>query len=81
MLEYGLPWLISAVTIAATWLIGNKWRWCWHVALFGQSLWCTWAITMRQWGILPAVVCLSSIHIRNIVKWERERRERERIAT
>jgi hypothetical protein len=67
-----LPWLISAGTISATWLIGSKWRWCWHLALVTQGLWFVWIITSGTWGLLPTAICLSTIHIRNIIKWQRE---------
>src|SRR5215204_3197160 len=67
-----LPWIISAGTFAGTWAIGNKVWWCWLLVFFVQEIWLLYILTTRQWGLLPGMIALSSIHVRNHLRWQRE---------
>lgn len=65
----GLPWLLSAITIAMNLLAGNLWRHAWAIGLVGQALWLVWIITARQWGFLPMNLALWAVYARNHLKW------------
>lgn len=66
--EY-LPWLLSAITIALTVLIGNKWRFAWLFGLGGQGLWLLWIACSREWGFLPLTLTLTVLYARNHLLW------------
>lgn len=71
-ITFWLPWLISALTILHTTLIGNKDVRGWAVALFNQLLWTVWVLVSASWGLLPLNVALWVIYTRNYRKWKRE---------
>ena len=56
---FGLPWLLSAITIWMTILAGNKHRWAWAIGLGNQALWLVWIIASSAWGLLPMNVALA----------------------
>ncbi len=64
-----LPWLLSANTIYAMLLAGNKKRGAWFWGLFGQAGWLAWILTTESWGLLPMNVALWYVYARNYMKW------------
>lgn len=67
-----LPWFMSLLTILTNWLAGNKSNWTWHIALFNQILWLIFAIHFEIWGFIPTCIFLSSVYVRNLLKWRHE---------
>jgi len=67
-----LPWLLSAMTITAMWLAGNKHRAAWHLSLVNQMLWSVWIVATSQWGLLPMNVAMYIVAGRNLWKWAGE---------
>lgn len=68
-----LPWILSGVTIAMTWLAGNKHRRAWALALGGQLLWLIWILASGSWGLLPMNAALWIVYYRNHVRWQDEK--------
>lgn len=64
-----LPLILSLLTIVGMWLIGNKNRLGWVVGLFNQTLWITFAIVFKAWGLLPLTLVLIVVYTRNLTKW------------
>ena len=64
-----LPLLLSILTIIGMWLIGNKNYWGWIVGLVNQTLWITFAIVFKAWGLLPLTLVLIVVYTRNLTKW------------
>jgi hypothetical protein len=62
----------SVLTLAAQWFYGNKSIWGPVIGLSGQFAW--WAIMFEGhlWGLLPANVVMVAIHVRNLIKWNKE---------
>lgn len=69
-----LPWLLSAITIFATVLTGNKHRLAWIVSLAGQALWLVYIVASGSWGFLPLTATLTVLYLRNHLKWREENR-------
>ena len=53
LLREGLPWALSGLTVLMMVLAGNKHRHAWTLGLANQTLWLTWILTDRAWGLLP----------------------------
>ncbi len=69
-----LPWLLSAITVAATFMAGNKHRHAWALSLLNQALWLLWIVTTRTWGFLPMNIALTAVFARNHWLWTRQPR-------
>ena len=65
-------WFMSSIGILMLWLMGNKSKWGPIIGIVNQVLWTTYAIGVREWGLLPGVVVPFFVHIRNLRKWQRE---------
>ena len=61
--------IVSAFTIWAFWLIGNKRRLGWLIGLISEVLWVGLAIWLTQWGLLISCVFFLFVYWRNWVKW------------
>jgi hypothetical protein len=72
MLWMLLPWLMSAVTLTAMYLAGNKNPIAWVLGVANQCLWLLFIVHTEAWGLLPMLVGIVAIYIRNLLKWKRE---------
>lgn len=68
----GLPWVLSALSLAMSWLTGSKWRHVWLYGLFIQCLWLAWVLASGKWGFLPLSASLFFVYARNHFRWARE---------
>lgn len=73
-----LPWVLSAITIYQSYLVGNKDVRGWVLSLVNQVLWFVWVIGSGTWGFLPLNIALTAIYIRNYRKWKNEEFSRAR---
>jgi len=64
--------LLSVMQLTAYWLAGNKDRRGWWLGIAGAVPWCFVMVTSELYGLLPLVIGLQVIYVRNIVKWSRE---------
>jgi hypothetical protein len=69
-----LAWILSAFTIAVFWLMGNRSVWGPRLGVLSQLLWCYFAVSTKNYGLLPCCGLLAVVHIRNCLKWRKERR-------
>lgn len=53
--------------------MGNKNKLGIVVGLVGQILWLTYALMLKQYGLIIGVVAYTIIHVRNLLKWIREK--------
>lgn len=62
----------SALTIAGSFLYGNKSKWGPSLGIAAQVPW--WVIMFHGslWGLAPVNVMMLVIHIRNLMKWNKE---------
>jgi hypothetical protein len=67
-----LPWVMSAVTLYAMYLAGNKSPVAWMLGLGNQALWLLFIVHTAAWGLLPMLVGMVVIYSRNLLKWKRE---------
>jgi hypothetical protein len=72
LIDY-LPWVLSAITIYQSYLVGNKDIRGWILSLVNQTLWFLWVIGSGTWGFLPLNIALTAIYVRNYRKWKREK--------
>ena len=68
IIEY-LPWLLSAITIWMSVLMGNLKRNAWLIALANQFLWLIWIVASTKWGFMPLNIALWFVYGRNYWKW------------
>lgn len=66
-------YILSAVSLTSLWLMGNKNKLGIVVGLVGQILWLTYALMLKQYGLIIGVVAYTIIHVRNLIKWAREK--------
>ncbi len=64
--------LISTITIASAWLIGNKSVWGQRLGLSANICWWLYVLIYHRWGFIPTEIFFTIISIRNIIKWEKE---------
>jgi uncharacterized membrane protein len=67
--------ILSVNQLVAYWLAGNKHQGAWWLGIAGGGPWLAFMILSGIWGMLPLVVGLQVIYIRNLVRWRREARE------
>jgi hypothetical protein len=70
-----IPWMLSANTLALTYLVGNKSNAGWLLGVIGQAMWFLFIVTWQVWGLLPLAIGLTILYARNLVKWHREKNE------
>jgi hypothetical protein len=70
-----IPWMLSANTLALTYLVGNKSNAGWLLWVIGQAMWFLFIVTWQVWGLLPLAIGLTILYARNLVKWHREKNE------
>lgn len=68
---YGLPYLLSGLTLYMTLMVGNRHPKSWALGMFVQLLWLVWIATSEAWGFLPMNLCLWVVYIRNHLKWSK----------
>ena len=66
--------IISVVTIAAAWMIGNKSVWGQRLGMVANLCWWYYVIAFERWGLLPMEAMFTVIQVRNLIKWEKESR-------
>lgn len=66
-------YILSAVSLTSLWLMGNKNKLGIVVGLAGQILWLAYALMLKQYGLIIGVVAYTIIHVRNLLKWIREK--------
>jgi len=64
-----LPWGISLVTLAQSWMAGNKHPRAWLVSMGSQALWAVWIVAAQAWGFVPLHLALWVIYARNHRRW------------
>lgn len=69
LLEIGLPWLLSALTLISLYLAGDRNPMGWLVGLINQALWLVWILLTQTWGLLPMNLTLWLVFTRNYFKW------------
>lgn len=75
MLEYALPWFISAATITTMILAGNGWRWAWVLGILTQCLWAWYILVTGQFGFLPMLIVMVTVYLRNHTSYNRSLRD------
>lgn len=68
-----MDWILSATSIAMLYLMGNKSKWGPLVGVTSQALWIYYVITTKQYGLVPGVLMFTAVHVRNLIKWSREK--------
>lgn len=67
-----LDWILSFGSFIMLWLMGNKHPYAPIVGIFNQVLWIAYVIQTKHWGLFPGVLGYTFIHIRNVIKWQKE---------
>lgn len=70
-----LPWLLSANTLALTFLVGRKSSLGWLLGVLGQMVWALYILTRSEWGLLPMWAGLTIVYGINLYKWRKEEKE------
>ena len=66
-----MTWVLSATSLIVLWLMGNKSKWANRLGLLNQVLWTVYAVSTKQYGLIPGVLAYSIIYVINIWKWEK----------
>jgi hypothetical protein len=66
-----MAWILSAMSIAMLWMMGNKSKYGPILGLVNQVAWVWYAVSLEQWGLLPGVAGFTIVHIRNLYKWSK----------
>jgi hypothetical protein len=64
--------MISTVTIAASWFIGNKNVWGQRLGMVANLSWWAYVLIYHRYGLIPMECMFTVIQIRNLIKWEKE---------
>ena len=67
-----MSWILSATSVAMMLLMGNRNKWGPRLGLINQILWLVYAISLKEWGLIPGVIMYTIVHTRNLIKWEKE---------
>lgn len=61
--------ILSINQLAVQWLAGNKNRSAWYFGIAGAIPWLIVMYTSDLYGLLPLVIGLQVIYVRNLLKW------------
>jgi hypothetical protein len=64
-------WIVGAISLTMTYLMGDKKWWAPLLGLFGQVFWAILAVYTHQYGLMVTVGLYTFIHSRNALKWWR----------
>jgi hypothetical protein len=67
-----MSWVLSFTSALMLWMMGNKSKWGPRLGLANQVLWIIYAVTIKEWGLIPGVILYAIVHIRNLIQWERK---------
>jgi hypothetical protein len=67
-----MQYFLSIITGLSIWAMGNKTILGPIIGLITQVFWVIYVIMTSQWGLLPGVILLSAINLRNLIKWLKE---------
>ena len=67
-----LPYILSAITIYMTFLVGNKNKKGWSLGMFNQILWFIFIISSKNYGLMFMNIAFFYMYMRNYQKWEKE---------
>lgn len=63
---------LSVGSLAVTWLVGERRRCGWLLAVCLQVAWLAYALLSTQWGFTVAAVVFGCMNLRNYLKWRRD---------
>lgn len=66
--------VMSFVTLAAAWVVGNKNVWGQRLNMLAILLWWIYIPLAQAWGLIPMQIGFLVIGTRNWIRWEREAR-------
>ena len=66
-------YILSAFSLTSLWFMGNKNILGIIIGLVNQVLWVVYALMLKQYGLLIGVIAYTVIHIRNLIKWAKEK--------
>jgi nicotinamide riboside transporter PnuC len=61
----------SAFMLTTAWLVGSRYRWCWHFGLVTQAVMTVYFVDTGQLASLVTVGLFATLYVRNIVAWRR----------
>lgn len=64
-----MDWLLSGLSIAVLWLMGNKTKWAPVVGLITQVVWIVYVFRIGEMGLMVGVLAYTAVHARNAYKW------------
>lgn len=67
-----LAFLAGVGTLATNYLSGRKLTIAWVVGLVGNAFWWWYMIHTGTWALLPLIVGMLYVHIKNLVRWSRD---------
>ena len=71
-IKHGMPWILSAITVYMSILVGNQNKNAWVIGLGNQCLWLLWIVVDQAWGLVPMNLILSVTYFRNHIKWNKQ---------
>jgi len=69
-----MDWVLSALTIFMNIILGKKSEWGWVLLIGISLLWIYYAITIKQYGLIPAAFVNVLVGAYNTNKWYQERK-------
>ena len=70
--------LISVVTLASAWFIGNKNVWGQRLGFLANLSWWFYVLAFKRYGLVPMEIFFTIMCVRNLIKWEKENNEQAR---
>lgn len=71
-------WLLAALSLVSTTLIGRKITAGWAVAALSQVVWLAYSVLTEQYGFAASSVVYFVIQVHSFVRWTRDDRARLR---
>ena len=68
---YGIDILAMLITFTGIYLIGNKKRYGFVIALIGNIIWVALGVWVQSIGLLFANLVIIVLYLRNYIKWKR----------
>lgn len=69
-----MDWGVSAVSLIIVVLTTWKWRYAPICGVVGQVFWFVYALSTKQYGLIPCVIGFTVVYLMAIPKWLREGR-------
>ena len=63
---------MAVVGVTGIFFVGRKTIWGWHILLFNETLWITYALITKQYGFIFSALAYAAVYVKSYIHWSKE---------